>query len=212
MDQYNGTVAVLIIESSCCLMGATLDVDTATTLIALVSEDPSNWEEASSVWNRYQTRAVCEFISMLPIEAIDREAALETLQSTEAWVAIDFTNKRLLTGGQMIEIDRDTAFAMDVDEAGDQHCPLSIHLPPWWELHAGVAVDVIDQPRLSAVKKPHVDRDFLYGDALIHDIATRSMAIVESDAWKGADASKNGRARYDFTIQVHRPVPHSVCC
>ena len=49
MDQ-DAAVTVGVIDSVHHLLANNLDVDTATTLMALVSEDPSNWEEALGVW------------------------------------------------------------------------------------------------------------------------------------------------------------------
>ncbi len=134
-DESKLSVAVLIIEASRCQLVRDVDDDTALTMIALVSDDPSNWDEAASVWPRYQTQAVCEFVSMLPMETIARDVGLQMLASAEAWVVIDFPNKRVFMGGQMIPLESDAVFSMFVDEPGAQHCALSIHLPPWWELH-----------------------------------------------------------------------------
>ena len=204
MEENNDSVTVVLIDFSCMLIANDLSVDTAQTLIALVSEDPANWAEATSIWPRYQTRAVCESIDSLPFEATDRDLAMKALEESEAWVAIDFPNKRVFSGGLFLPIERDVVFAMEVDDLGDYHCPLSIHLPPWWELHVSATPDAVNQPRQSPINKPIVDRDVLYGDALLEDIAARVLAVVVSEEWKNSDGIDQENARYPFTIQVHR--------
>ena len=204
MDENDESVTVVVIESSGCLMAKDLDVDTATTLIALISEDPADWDEAMSVWPRYRTPAVCEFVSSLPIEQTKRGDMKAKLLSADSWVAIDFLGKRVLTGGHFMPIGRDAAFAMVVDESGKQHCPLSVHLPPWWELHEGARPGAIHESRQSTIKKPHVERDVLYGDAFLANIAARVLDVVASDAWRESEAGDDKQARYSFTLRIHR--------
>ncbi|QDV44998.1 hypothetical protein Enr13x_48710 [Stieleria neptunia] len=204
VDQSDEPVTIIVIDASSCLMALDIDVDTATTLIALASEDPSNWDEAMTAWPRYRTPAVCEFVSSLPLEETGRGDAMNALSSSDAWVAIDFRDKRIFTGGQFDPVGRNAAFAMVVDESGNQHCPLSVHLPPWWELHEGVAAREVSGRRLSPIDKPHVDREVLYGDAFLTDIATRALTAVASGAWQESDAADDQTARDPLTIAVHR--------
>ena len=107
MNLKDEAVSVSIIDPARCLLASNLDADTTMTLIALVSEDPADWEEAMSVWDRYRTPAVCEFISSLPFEATNREDVIQVCQSSEAWVVIDFINKRVCTGGSFMPVGRD---------------------------------------------------------------------------------------------------------
>lgn len=204
MNQQDETVSVSIIDPARCLLASNLDTDTTMTLIALVSEDPADWEEAMSVWDRYRTPVVCEFISSLPFEATTPAEVIQVCQSSEAWVVIDFTNKRVCTGGAFMPVGRDAVFAMVEDESGKQHCPLSVHLPPWWELHEAVAAEVIGEPRQTPVNRPHLDRNALYGDLFLKDVATRVLDVVESAAWHESNASNNEQERYPFTVAVHR--------
>lgn len=204
MDQKNEAVTVVVLEPDSCLSASVLDVDTATTLIALVSDDPESWDQAMSVWPRYRTPAVCEFVSSVPLEECGTDEAMLALSTAEAWVVIDFRDKRIFVGGDFMPIGRDAAFAMVVDESGKQHCPLSVHLPPWWELHEGAAPDAVTGPRQSPINKPHVDREVLYGDAMLSDIAARVLETVASDAWRESEAAEDRKARYPFTISVHR--------
>ncbi|KAA1260711.1 hypothetical protein LF1_32520 [Rubripirellula obstinata] len=204
MDQENGAVAVVVIDSSGWQVANNLNVDTATTLIALASEDPGDWAEAMGVWPRYRTPAVCEFVSCVPLEQTDSGDAMNRLLSAEAFVVVDFCDKRVLIGGDFMPVGRDAAFAMSKDESGKQHCPLSVHLPPWWELREGVSPDAVNDPRQTPINKPYVDREVLFGDALLADIAARVLQTVQTDAWKESEASGEQQARYPFTISVHR--------
>lgn len=210
MDQYDGSVTLVVLESNRCQMSETMDVDTALTVIALISDDPDDWEQATSVWPRYRTPVVPEFTSSFPIEEIDRYEVSKLLSASEAWVVVDFPSKRIFTGGRFMAVGRDAAFAMFVDDDGVQHDPMSVHLPPWWELHEGAAVDSPDQPRQSAIEKPNVNRQILYGEPLLKDIATGVLEIVSSDSWRSSESSENNEnndakhSRYLFTVTVHR--------
>ena len=204
MVEEEEPVALVVFEASRCLMARRLDLDEVTTVIALISEDPASWDEALSAWPRYWTPAVCEFASSLPIEEADREEAATVIATAESWVAIDFRDQRLLSGGKFMPVGRDATFAMVVDETGRQHCPLSIHLPPWWELREGVAPELVNRPRQSPIQKPHVDRDVLYGDALLSSIAAGALKAVDSESFRQSNAETDGQARYEFTLDIHR--------
>jgi hypothetical protein len=204
MDQYDGSVTLVVVESDRCQMSQTMDVDTALTVIALISDDPDDWEQATGVWPRYRTPLLCEFASGLPIEEIDRREVPKLLAAAEAWVVIDFPNKRIFIGGCFMTVGRDADFAMFVDEKGAQHYPMSVHLPPWWELHEKASLDSPDQPRQSTIKKPYVNREILYGDALLEDIASRALKIVATDSWQASESSGATQPRYPFTVSVHR--------
>jgi len=118
-------------------------------------------------------------------------------------VLIDLGQKRIATGREFQPVGRDDAFAMVVDDDGRQHCPLSVHLPPWWELHEWVDVDVIDQPRQSPIERPEVNREVLFGETLLADLAARVLEIVQSERWPSRDADGE-RSYYPLTIEVHR--------
>ena len=203
MDE-NELPTLVVLESSNTLKVGELENDTAITLMALVSDDPSTWEEAMSVWPRYRTPVVCEFASILPLEETDRASAMHALFDTEAWIVINFDTKQIFMGGQLQEIGRDAVFAMEVDEDGDQHYPLSIHLPPWWELYEGAAVSEVNQPRQSPVRKTIVNRDVLYGDPFLTEIATMILKIVQRDDWLLSENGNKEHDRHSSTIAVHR--------
>ncbi len=204
VSQKGRAMIVVILDLEESLFSSAMDIDTATTLIALVSEDPCSWDDALASWARYQSSAVCEFPSSLSFQTVEPELALEALGQTEDWVLLDFRANRILTGRAVMAIGRDQSFAMVVDELGDQHSPLSVHLPPWWELHENVDASAIDEPRQKPIDRPHVNRDVLFGEPLLNDLAQRILSTVHSDAWSASDADSNERTRYDFTINVHR--------
>ncbi|MBM4089289.1 MAG: hypothetical protein FJ276_07650 [Planctomycetes bacterium] len=197
------SVTVVIHDDEVCRLGTALDTDTAMTLIAVASEDPSCWEELPGYWPRYRTPVVREFIDSLPIAPVDLDAALGAINETDAWVWIDLPQKRILTGRAFQPVGRDAAFAMVVDDNGRQHCPLSVHLPPWWELHEQVEAHVIGQPRHAPIRRPVVNREVLFGEALLADLAARVLAIVRSERWASRDSDEK-QSYYSFTVEVHR--------
>ena len=204
MTQSNSSVTVVIIEKSYCLIALDCSFETATTLIALIYDDPENWAEATSLWPRYRTPPVHEFISSIPFEDVDFIQSIEHLATAESSVAIDFREKRIFNGGSFTPVGRDAVLAMVVYESGVQRYPLSIHLPPWWELHEGANHRALQQHRQAPIDKPSVDREVLYGDAFLADIATRVIETVDSEPWRCCEADKNENARYAFTVAVHR--------
>ncbi|GAA5507710.1 hypothetical protein [Novipirellula caenicola] len=209
MSDENGPAAVAVLDAHGCHFIRTVDPDTALTLFAVVSEDPHDWDEIVDYWPRYRTPVVCEFLSGLAVENLDQKTAIETIRECDAWMVLDLNEKRLITGPGVPAIGRDEAFSMAQDDASEeerqsQNYPLSIHLPPWWELHEQVDTAVIDAPRETPINKPHVDRNVLYGDPLIQDIAARTLETAASEAWLASDASENPRSRHPFTIAVHR--------
>jgi predicted metalloprotease with PDZ domain len=48
-------VVVALLDERSCRLAASLDADSAVTLIAVASEDPSSWDEIVSYWPRYRT-------------------------------------------------------------------------------------------------------------------------------------------------------------
>ncbi|MFT5525286.1 MAG: hypothetical protein ACI9HK_003253, partial [Pirellulaceae bacterium] len=198
------SVVFVVIEARECWLANALDFDTATTLIALVSEDPGDWSEALDNWPRYRTPVVCEFASALSFALIDRDDAIQVIRQTKSWVVLDFPAKRIVTGHEFMQVGRDATFAMIVDESGDQHSPVSVHLPPWWELHEQVDTRVIDQPRQSPIEKPFVNRDVLYGAPLLNAIASRILAKITTDNWVASQAADNERSSHPFTVEIHR--------
>ena len=109
MTEEQDSVTVVIRDDEVCRLGAALDTDTAMTLIAVASEDPSCWEDVLGYWPRYRTPAVCEFIDSLPIAPVDLDAALSATNESDVWVLIDLAQKRILTGRTFQPVGRDAA-------------------------------------------------------------------------------------------------------
>ncbi|MDB2687159.1 hypothetical protein N9Y42_08085 [Mariniblastus sp.] len=198
-------VQVVIMDRESCRLGL-LDEDVAMTLIAVASEDPADWSEMLAYWPRYTSRVVPEYLSSVPLEVVSKECLPESIGESQHWVVIDLEQKRFLSGKAFDPIGRDACFAMHTDEHGDQHDPLSIHLPPWWELREQVEFSAINSPRQSPSKVPRVDREFLFGEPLIEAIADQVLEIKSNGRF--AEAVKNEAEAhnpfYSLTIEVHR--------
>lgn len=137
------------------------------------------------------------------MDVVGPEIAYGAINESAAWVLIDLGLKQIVTGGEFQPVGRDAAFAMVVDQDGRQHCPMSVHLPPWWELHEQAGAEVIGQPRQSTIRRPEVNREILFGEPLLADLAARVLEIVRSERWAARD-DDGERAYYSFTIEVHR--------
>lgn len=198
------SVVVVILEEDGCLLGVSLGEDEALTLVAVASEDPVCWDDVVAYWPRYRTPPVPEFADSLALERVDLTAARAALHQHQSWVVIDLVQRRIITGPEMVPIGRDQAFAMVVDESGEQHCPLSVHLPPWWEMFEQTGPRAVDRVRETPLAVRRVNREVLFGAAMIEDLARRILDIVESDEWRASGASQQVRARHDFTVRVHR--------
>ena len=198
-------VQVVIMDRESCRLGL-LDEDVATTLIAVASEDPADWSEMLAYWPRYSSRVVPEYLSSVALELVPKDRLHERIGESQRWVIVDLDQKRFLSGKAFDPIGRDACFAMHTDENGDQHDPLSIHLPPWWELQEQVEFSAINSPRQSPIKVPHVDREFLFGDSMVAAIADQVLEIKSTGRF--AEALKNEPAArnpfYSLTIEVHR--------
>lgn len=204
MHEDNDSSTLVVLDTTRCLIADAIDNDTALTIVALISDDPSTWEEALSVWPRYRSPAVCEFPSTLPLENREIGSVASTLSHADAWIVIDFNHKRILAGGAFPEFGRDISLMISNDEDNDRGCSVSIHLPPWWELHENAAITSVNQPRVSPITKPLVSREILYGEPFLVDIASRILDIATSDAWKKCRKVDYKRTAGPFTIAVHR--------
>jgi hypothetical protein len=71
-------------------------------------------------------------------------------------------------------------------------------------MHEQTDLATIDQDRESPLAVPRVNRQVLFGQPMIEDLATRILDVVETQPWKSSGAAEDERSRYDFTIQVHR--------
>lgn len=127
-------VVVVLIDQDGWWLASGAEEDLAMTLFAVASEDPANRQEISAYWPRYRSPAVAEFADGTALHPADELTARSALAQTDRWLVIDLVRKRITSGKDFELVGRDQVFAMEVDEKGDQHWPMSIHLPPWWEL------------------------------------------------------------------------------
>jgi hypothetical protein len=185
-----------------------VDPDVSLTLIALASEDPTDWNELLDCWPRYSSRAVPEFPSSLPFEVVTRNDAMAAIRNTGQWVMLDLTQKRYLSGIEAQRIERTACFSMHTDEDGKQRDPLSVHLAPWWEIHEQLqqdSLEIIEGLRQSPPRIPPCNREFLFGDPLAEYLAMRTLAIAETPRGRKAlSPGSNRRELDDLTIEVHR--------
>jgi hypothetical protein len=197
-------VSVLIIDPHQCLLADSIHEEYAITMAALVSEDPTDWAEATRVWPRYWTPAVCKDVGEIPLEKVDLSDAIEALRGAPAWVVIDFPNKRLFYAGDIVQLEPDSFLNMNPEEESDDDWLLVTHLPPWWEMHADSYMGAISQPRESEIRKRLVNRDLLYGASLLRDLATRLVEADEQHDWMSYTAKGFQKKQHELTIQIHR--------
>jgi hypothetical protein len=204
-------VVVALLDERSCRLAASLDADSAVTLIAVASEDPSSWDEMVSYWPRYRTPEMSEFADGLPMQEVDWATAIDAIDETESWCVIDLVQKRICTGRNVMKVDRDAVFAMVTDEKGNQHCPMSVHLPPWWELKEQIEPYVVKKPRDTPIVVPRTNREVLYGSAMIDYLASRTISIAgdgllpkELSSSKEVDDPEASNELYRLTVNVHR--------
>jgi hypothetical protein len=204
-------VVVVLLDERSCRLAASLDADTAVTLIAVASEDPSSWDEIVSYWPRYRTPEMSEFADGLPLQVVDWATAIDAIDEEESWCVIDLVQKRICTGRNVMKVDRDAVFAMVTDEKGNQHCPMSVHLPPWWELKEQVEPFVVKKPREMPIVVPRTNREVLVGSAMIDFFASRIMSMagdgllpMELSSPQEVDDPEASNALYRLTVNVHR--------
>lgn len=204
-------VVVVLLDERSCRLAASLDADSAVTLIAVASEDPSSWDEIVSYWPRYRTPEMSEFADGLPLQVVDWATAIDAIDEEESWCVIDLVQKRICTGRNVMKVDRDAVFAMVTDEKGNQHCPMSVHLPPWWELKEHVEPFVVKKPRDMPIVVPRTNREVLVGSAMIDFFASRIMSMVgdgllpmELSSPQEVDDPEANNALYRLTVNVHR--------
>lgn len=186
---------------------ANVDSDISTTLIAVASEDPEDWSEVLRCWPRYTSRVVPEFASALTFELVARDDAISAIQESDRWILIDLVEKRYLSGVGTQLIERDACFARHTDDEGKQHDPLSVHFAPWWELQEHLDhsdLELLQRPRESPINIQRPDREILFGEPLIHDLASRMMAIVETQHGRDALASEERADVHSLVVKVHR--------
>jgi hypothetical protein len=171
-------IVVAVLDHDECRVGTSVQYDDALTLWAVMSEDPANWDEAAAYWARYRCPVVCEFADGLPIRVSDRAEILAAINGHGNWIAVDLAQKRIACGVDVQPLGRSATLALNTDEKGNQHCPLPFHLPLWWELHESAEPEMVALPRESEIQIPRTDRSFLFGFAMIEDLAERILQVV----------------------------------
>lgn len=198
------TVNVVIADQAACRIATALSEDAAVTLIAVASEDPSCWNDMDACWDRYRTPVVPMDLADLAFRRTEVPAARHELAQHHAWVVIDLTQKQILTGKDIETVGRRAFMALFEDDNVEQQYPLSVSLPDWWELHEQTELGNWGRGRVEPIVAPKTNREVLYGQAMVRDLALRVLQAVGSEAWIAQNASSDEQARYQFTVQVHR--------
>lgn len=197
-------VAVIVIDAHHIRWSPQIDDWNTATLLACVSEDPADWSEIAAVWPRYKTGPAAEFADGLPAEVADLDTVLSHLEPDEPWVAIDLPQCRIFSSTDYGNVRRNGRYGIGPDNGFGPAIRMSVHLPPWWEIHNGAQPHEISQPRASQICRPNPRRDVLWGPALANGLAARLVAVYRDEPWSDAGASDDPRARYRFTVGVHR--------
>ncbi|MCO8123547.1 hypothetical protein NHH03_17510 [Stieleria sp. TO1_6] len=204
---------VVVLDGEQTWLGTAVDDDAALTLWATMSEDPANWDEVAAYWPRYRCPGVCEFLDGLPFRPCDRCDALQAVDGHGRWLAIDLTQKRVIAGVGLETVGRDATLAIVTDENGNRHCPLPIHLPPWWELHESASAEIVKTQRENEVQIPRTNRTVLFGSAMVDGLASRILQVVaEGRLPKLNDEAIDGETGvpeashllHALTVEVHR--------
>ncbi|WP_153557739.1 hypothetical protein [Roseimaritima sediminicola] len=198
-------VLVVVRDSSGWLLGDAVQYDAALTLWASLSEDPHDWQEVAAYWPRYRTPVVAGEVTDLALHASDRETAFRRLGSTADWLLFDLVDKRIFTGREIQLLTPHATLELAPKEASQSY-PLPFHLPPWWELHEHVEAEAAKSPRENEPRIPHADRDLLYGDVMLKDLAGRVASVfLEDGIPEGSPEQREVyRALYQKTVEVHR--------
>lgn len=214
-DRFDGEVdefpnlTVLVVDSQQTRWAADIDDWNAATLLACISEDPGTWSELAAVWPRYQTGPSAEFADALPLAVAELETAVERLRPDECWMVLDLQQQRVFCSPYYGDVRRDGCFGIESDEGRLSNglaaeARMSIHLPPWWEIHNDAVPEQVTQTRESDVRRPRPRREILWGQPLADGLAERMLTAFQDPDWKASGASADPQARYRFTVAVHR--------
>lgn len=202
-----------------------LDSDSAMTLLATLSEDPVTRQDMLSCWPRYRTPVVPTSLDGLNWRVISSSQVDEIIHTCPAWAWIDLKNKCLITSQELSLGGREVVFNMIHDSdcvSGDGRdwWPLSVSLPPWWQLIDGATqvVQSADEPTIS----PICNRQVLYGDPLVEFLAREIVSVFgtfhygktrndkrakEIGRSGPGDSGGSGRSRvnrHQLVVKVHR--------
>jgi hypothetical protein len=196
-------ITVFVRDAETCRVCHGLKFETGLTLLAVMSEDPGNWDELASYWPRYRSPVVPDFLDGLFLdlgaESESRlEQAVESMGVRGDWIYFDLTGKRIFAGREIDRLggvcgwtisddERDQPEQAAVAADDDQHerglsrekqeYYLAVHLPPWWELHESADASHVLAERVSPIEIPHAERTVLYGRPMLEDLAARMIRI-----------------------------------
>lgn len=200
-SEETASVVVIVVDRSETRVALELDDWNTVTLLACVSENPADWSELAAAWPRYRTAASAEFAEALPLILSDWESAWSHLGADRPWMMIDLRDKRVFSGRAYDTFAHHRSFGLGPAEGFERPVRLSIHLPPWWEIHNGADPVDVCRRRQSEINIPNPRRDVLWGPPLAQDLAQRMVTAARG---KGLAAVDSSRALYQLTVAVHR--------
>lgn len=204
MESQEQRVSVVVVDEHGYRLGESLGEDRMLTLVALASEDPACWDDMEGAWPRYCSPAVPEFIGGLAIERVELAVALQSVSCDGAWVVIDLVQKRVVAGPDSPMAGRDVE--LDIVDGGSRlkRCTLGVHLPPWWEYHENADSRFAFSTRETQIVVPTCERQVLYGEPLLRDLAERMLRRFAASAANDSSVLEDLRSRYEMTVGVHR--------
>ena len=193
-------VAVLIDEELVRVLSPLNDVD-ALALQGCAAEDPANWNDVALVWERHKFHPQnTQFTDGFPMRLSGLDEAIDALHGATAWLALDLSQRRVLTGGEFPLLQlRGTP----IDEDG----PLteSTVLPPWWELLQHVDPAALSSKRTTPLVIPNPRRDVLWGSAMTSFFAEQMLSAIRGGAeWIGENWQGRPCGQHDLTLSIHR--------
>ncbi len=174
-------VDIVVIDMHETRIAFAIDDWNMTTLLACISEDPSDWPEVVAVWARYQTGPSADDIDALGFDVVDVDNAMNGLSDDRAWMVIDLKNKRVCIGKENDPVQRDGCYAWGEDNGFGPEIRVPVHLPPWWELNVHVDLAMVLQPRRSAIPICNPQRDVVWGPELCKWLANRLLESYLAD-------------------------------
>ncbi len=204
MESQEQLVSVVIIDEQSYRLCRSLSEDPMLTIVSLASEDPACWEDMVVVWPRYRIPVVPEFIDGLAFETVDRTTAIESVTSDGAWVVIDLVRKRVVAGPLAPMAGRNQGLEVDDENSRRKRCSFGVHLPPWWEYQENATSEQAFCERTTSLDIPTCNRQVLYGEPLLEDLARRMLGEFAACSAKDPAVLENHRARHEMTVNVHR--------
>ncbi|MCA9065822.1 MAG: hypothetical protein KDA96_22295, partial [Planctomycetaceae bacterium] len=200
------SVTVVILDADGCRIAEGIEDLTAIVLWATLSDDPATWGELLDCFPRYQVPAVTEFPDSLPFRACSADDVLAAIGADTCWMALDLTSCRAFCGPGLEPPEQNVILAAECGPNGEQKSPLPIHLPPWWEQHESASAAIVFERRTTLIEIPMTNREFLYGDALISELAFSILRAIAAGRLAGhaAEGSSIRQVLYRLSVEIHR--------